>query len=909
MDSIVVKIVDSIKQIYDKDISCTKKRLSNTFSNNTSIVNKFENCLDLLLIEDIVRITIKTFVYEFHQYRIKLNIPVSTKSNLAFNKYIDEISVEEVKNWFVKYPQLEKMISTCIINDCKFINEISSNYASDEKKLISKNIIEYEDKIKKIYPSNSDPHNGSKRVVFFEYTNGNKILYKPRSLAIDEMFSSFFNVLKKAGNWEIENPVPGVLVREFYGWQKFVKKEYVKINDLDKVYYNLGLCAAVFSSVGSTDMHDENLIFRGTNPYFIDLETGLNPSNGNKQFNLLEQMSLDLNQSIVGTSIIPAKLSLQSYGILIGAINTPFPQKTQKKVFTMINFGTDAIDIAKKDYAVSRIANPLEIEGDITNNPLLYQDDFIKGFRAGISTILEKKSDLIKILNQFEGTIRVILRPTAKYFSVLEACLFPENMISESSIDKILNYLQPPKLIQNIEHSKEVFNKEKESLKIGDIPAFYVKANNSKVETNDFSSNEVFEVSPIKNAIEILSSISNKWLAFNERLISEGFYYVREQMSLYSNKEGEFLNSPIFKEALEKMKISSPMPIVDVINDMASVNHDNSKIGWIGGIYTDFQVSYMSGTFCSFHDTGGILNLLEHIGKDKKSIYEKMKKGLVDISASLEYYNSIPSIIVGKESLEFLYGHKQNKLPFLEKVIMGSQKDDIGDIFYGNVGLYLALSSFEIVSDEALEKIKEIDKKQYTYTKFGIAHGELGYLWAKFRIAKRFDDDHLCKEILHKILSMYEEQEINSIGWCNGLSGLFMILSEISQYFEIDETILYKLSKRITQINENKAIDISICHGVSGILQTLLFVYKIKNEKYYLDLANTFWKNVIDISKKRGFYTGEKNKDHLLGYFLGWSGFADSSVLLNNFNKNQDAWIPLNISTDYYQEQLRKYKL
>lgn len=58
------------------------------------------------------------------------------------------------------------------------------------------------------------------------------------------------------------------------------------------------------------------------------------------------------------------------------------------------------------------------------------------------------------------------------------------------------------------------------------------------------------------------------------------------------------------------------------------------------------------------------------------------------------------------------------------------------------------------------------------------------------------------------------------------------------------------------------------------------------------------------MAKQNVFYTGDKNRDYLLGYFLGWSGFADAGLLLNIFNSGGNSWIPLNFSSDEYQHPL-----
>lgn len=69
-------------------------------------------------------------------------------------------------------------------------------------------------------------------------------------------------------------------------------------------------------------------------------------------------------------------------------------------------------------------------------------------------------------------------------------------------------------------------------------------------------------------------------------------------------------------------------------------------------------------------------------------------------------------------------------------------------------------------------------------------------------------------------------------------------------------------------------------------------------------LANEYWLSVLKLIDINGYYTGEKNRDYLLGYFLGWSGMADSALLLKMYNEGSSPLIPLNLSSLDYQKKL-----
>ncbi|HEL1227047.1 TPA: DUF4135 domain-containing protein, partial [Streptococcus equi subsp. zooepidemicus] len=171
---------------------------------------------------------------------------------------------------------------------------------------------------------------------------------KNRDFKIDNLINDIFKTLFLNAQKNMESPIPQNIIRDGYGWQKFVEQVPVLRANVGVSFYNLGYYSVLFSVLGASDLHDENLIFRGEVPYFIDLETALHPRLNSTEQSLIGELQNSITKSIAHTTIIPSKLLNNSYNYLIGAINTPYPQETEKMVFSFKNLGTDAIDIAKE---------------------------------------------------------------------------------------------------------------------------------------------------------------------------------------------------------------------------------------------------------------------------------------------------------------------------------------------------------------------------------------------------------------------------------------------------------------------------------------------------------------------------------------------------------------------------------
>lgn len=697
------------------------------------ITNPIRECLHSLIDQQIWRLSQKTFVYEFHEYRKKINYPVNPHSSQAFNKYMKKINSETILYWFGKYPQLKKLIINTINNICSYMKSICENFINDEPLLLKHHYINKKSCLKSITSLNSDPHNGGKVVLCFEFSSKEKIIYKPKSLYIDTIIEKLFREILQFNSLNGHIPIAETINKTNYGWQKFISKTPLDYHDTNVAYYNLGLCSSIFSTLGANDLHDENIIFDKEYPYFIDLETCLQPYFGQRINSLPMFMEHALLNSIANTSIIPAQLVSFLNEILVGAINSPYPQKTKTKIFTFKNFGTDAMDIAKDLLITNQYSNPLLTKNSEYFNPLPLQKHFIDGFSQGYMKILEKKEEIQRFLDKANCISRVVARPTDQYYLMIDACLFPENLVSEDTMNRVLKYLKPSKLFQNEDLANDVLEEEKKVLKLADIPYFYYEDKTKILQSTNRTFSRTFGLSAIENAKAIIRNTSEKNLLLNKRFIAEGFSYIKVREAKYNNGPTYVgFESPIFQDVIQKTTVDNPFPAIKLLYDL-SITFKN-ETGWIGGVYSDIPIAYNSISFMSLHDTGGLLFLFNHLKDYKRSPkYNTFQNQLINGVKRLqkEYFSpkntQKESIIFGNASIEFLLNFKENRNLSLERLAYANNYD-LEDLFNGASGIGLVLSSFletpKNIIRQLLRHVKTIEDKKDN----GIAHGNLGII-------------------------------------------------------------------------------------------------------------------------------------------------------------------------------------
>lgn len=903
-------MVESFKKVFESELKKFEIDLEEISKKNhkiPAIKIPLKRCCYQILEKNIWQLSYKVFVYEFHQFREKNNYPIDKNSSIAYNHYVCQFDEKTIVDWFKKYPIYHNLIENVIKNLLKYMIDVNEHYYNDYH-LLSSTLFGEDTKIEQIYPMDSDPHNGGKVVLCFVSNRLHKVIYKPRSLSVDKLVREIFQNALDLPNILGFIPVPLSIDCESYGWQEYIEKSHVNECDLNESYFNLGYCSAVYSCLGAADLHDENIIFNNNHPYFIDLETTFQPANNRGNSNLIDSENEMLLNSIITTSIIPSKLSVFPHDILIGGINTVYPQETEEMSFRLKNMGTDGIDIVKEAIKSSKKSTSFLFDNPSEIRPLEYQVAFLEGYEMGYHQMLQSKDTIKKIVSEGQCTLRIVLRPTTQYYLLIDACLFPENLISlEMLNNNVLNYIKPSKMFMPDVDARKVVLEENKMLIAGDIPYFYIDYDSNYLKSNSGLQLKCFELSPKENLLNRLDKSSEKQLILDKRFIAEGYSYIRMvELKFRENLKIVEKNSILFEELLNSLESLDTKYMIEFLIENSIENKCSEKMGWITGIYGDSPISYNSTMQVSFFDSAGIFFVFEHI-ENGEEYTKKIINGFEDFQNILhqDETTASDSIISGINSLSFLQSYKKQQLTEIEERLVASASySNASDLFVDQIGVYHVLSTF-LNSDTELirSQLNSLDYSNSKFKKFGVAHGELGIKWAEFRLNQKMNNLEKCNSIFQNVLSMKNQMKRHENGWCNGNAGLLMVLAEMTSILN-EKIDLFELADHCIVTEENREIDLSVCHGVAGIVQSLLFVYAVTEDSRYLDLANSFWEKIFIFVKKIGYYTGEQSRDYLMGYFLGWSGIIDTGILLKNYNRGEKSFIPLNLSSKDYQEKL-----
>jgi len=233
---------------------------------------KFNLCMDSLL----KRILFPSQILEMNLCYQYGELSGETDKEL-YQNFVEECLCKDkwLREFYAENPLLDRYMHQVINNTEKNVVDLIRRFQADKDLL---NRIFYATNpctmITKIDSTDSDTHRGGQRVYILELDNGEKLVYKPRSLAIDKIFRD--TVKWVARGIGIDYKWQQIIDRSDYGWCEWVDNLTCENEkELERYYIRNGLLLAVSYLLGSSDFHYENLIASGEYPVIIDLELGI----------------------------------------------------------------------------------------------------------------------------------------------------------------------------------------------------------------------------------------------------------------------------------------------------------------------------------------------------------------------------------------------------------------------------------------------------------------------------------------------------------------------------------------------------------------------------------------------------------------------------------------------------------
>ncbi|MEU7589947.1 type 2 lanthipeptide synthetase LanM family protein [Micromonospora sp. NPDC049230] len=336
-----------------------------------------------------------------------------------------------------------------------------------------------------------DTHRGGHSVAILTFTDGRKLVYKPRSLRTEVHFNEVLRWLNTKG---LRHPLRTlrVLDRPGHGWVEHVTVEPCQDDEqVTRFFHRQGSYLALFYALSGSDMHLENVIAAGEHPVVVDLEA---------LFQVLPRCADDttsplaagtaprvVRDSVLRIGLLPERvIALNEDGVhdievsgLAGGGGQLSPLRTP----TYADSGTDQVRVVRDRRKMPDTDNRATLAGQPVN-ALAYTDALTAGFEDCYRLLLAHRDDLLGtqgLIAMFrDDEVRFIPRPTMTYARLQYESWHPD--LLRDALDREIFTEALASGFADLPDRDLLLASEQRQLAAQDIPSFHTTPGSSDLQ-------------------------------------------------------------------------------------------------------------------------------------------------------------------------------------------------------------------------------------------------------------------------------------------------------------------------------------------------------------------------------------------------------------------------------------------
>jgi len=333
------------------------------------------------------------------------------------------------------YPNLLARVDSIVRNRCAAAWQFAQRWAADRASLSCLCGGEPGQLLEVSFGA-GDSHRSGQTVAVLRCEAG-RMVYKPRSLAVDATLARFIEGLADDHSTPLTIRVPRVVDREDHGWTEFVGHRHAADDDeLLGFYRGIGHWLAIMRLLGGSDLHAENLIAHGASPVVIDCETLFTPKvpPSPSGFGQAPDRAAELVAgTVLSIGMLPGRgAGLGWRGVDTSAVGSLPGQQPMLPQPDILNAGTD------EAYVGTTMVEARAAQNHPSPQPALsrYWPEVIAAFDAMTATLrrLDDAGSLLARLEPFaDCRIRVVTRATEVYAELARMLWHPVSLHNEQN--------------------------------------------------------------------------------------------------------------------------------------------------------------------------------------------------------------------------------------------------------------------------------------------------------------------------------------------------------------------------------------------------------------------------------------------------------------------------------------------
>jgi type 2 lantibiotic biosynthesis protein LanM len=424
----------------------------------------------------------RTLVLELHVARLEGHLQ-GDSSEERFRSFVERLRRREVAlDLFREYPVLARQLVTQLQNGLAASLEFLRHLCADREALRA-TLCRGNDPgvLVRLDGGVGDRHRGGRAVLIAHFASGFRLVYKPKSLALDVHFQELLTWLNERGDHAPFRTLT-VLDRGSHGWVEFVDAHGCRTaEEVRDFYRRQGGYLALLHALAATDFHYENLIAAGEHPVLIDLEALFHPpAEDGSEPGADRQASGAILDSVLRVGLLPQRMlfNAEGEGIDLSGLGGRGGQLAPNATPFWDGAGTDAMRVARKRFPVPEGRHRPSLDGAEVNLQE-HVDEIVAGFTSVYRVLGEHRDELLSAagpLARFaEDETRAILRATQTYAVLQHESCHPDLLRDGLDRDRFFDRLwadvvRRPSLAR-------VVAAERADLHNGDIPMFTTRPN------------------------------------------------------------------------------------------------------------------------------------------------------------------------------------------------------------------------------------------------------------------------------------------------------------------------------------------------------------------------------------------------------------------------------------------------
>lgn len=727
-----------------------------------------------------------------------------------------------------------------------------------------------------------DTHRGGRSVLIATFSSGSKLVYKPRSLAVDEHFQQLLVWLNYRGMNPPFRPTQ-ILSRDDHGWSEFIPSDNCHAErEIADFYERQGGYLAILYALNAVDFHCENLIADGEHPVLIDLEALFHPRVGSST-GPRDPGIEGLWQSVAGTGLLPMRLFANegSVGVDISGLANPAGQLTPSAVPVWEQAATDEMRVVRRRVEMTAAQNCPKLSGEEVN-ALDYAHSITRGFSLTYRLLIRDRVALAEMLDRFaDDEVRFIARATRTYAVLLTESFHPDLLRDSAERMTLFERLREATALQPF--LERLVTAECRDLIAGDLPLFHSRPCSRHIWTSDGQCVPNFLTEcPLALAKRRLDKLNEDDLERQLWMIRASLATLSPEPSASPRHWSLSSSAPSSPEAEPPLStdhlIAKAMAAGDRLAQLA--HREGDKASWIGLAAWDEHRRHLSPSAHDLYDgLPGIVLFLSYLSAiTGENRYRDLAQcGLRTLQAQLDSldiswlgiggFSGVGGVVYALCHLSAIWSDAtlaEMAERALDDALKAINSDTRMDVIAGSAGFALALRSLgEIRPSMRIAELQRACGERLLLTArrsepglgwvgpdgnvplTGFAHGNAGIAYALLSIADA-TADHRFREAAKSAIA-YERAVFSpangnwpdlrepssglyAMAWCHGAPGIG--LGRLSSTATLDDPLIRKeieIALNTTALKGFATTHI-VCHGDLGNVDILLQASEVLKE-------------------------------------------------------------------------------